>query len=34
MLGRKKKEEIRDKKHHGLRWDQIRFCVSEDLIEV
>ena len=20
--------------HHGLRWDQIRFCVSEDLIEV
>ena len=43
MLDRKKKrKKVRDKggpsafeaRHHGLRLDQIRFCVSEDLIEV
>ena len=21
-------------RHHGLRWDQIRFCVGEDLVGV
>ena len=37
---KKKRMEVRNEgslsvseaRHHGLKWDQIRFCVSEDLV--
>ena len=39
---KKKRKKVRDEggqsaseaRHHGLRWDQNRFCVSEDLVEL